>query len=314
MRTLLTAFLISFATFVLSGCTLPFTEKDAGLQVMTEEVPATVFLNGQYVEKAPYVDKDLPAGDYSVRIQPDDPEYIPHETTVSLREGLLTVVMWKPGTRPETSSGVTYEMEPISNKKRAEISIVSIPNRAIASLDGGERSFTPVVQEVTPGEHELRINLPSYETQSHTLNAEAGYRINVDIKLGKTDTKVVEEYVPPPSTSSASATIGIDTDSETATETATPATAAASTATASASPSPATINGPSVSIQSTNFFQNGREVLRVRTSSTSESETLTFVESGTTHPYTGSTEGGWYQIRVDGSNGWVSSEYATLQR
>ncbi len=303
------AVLCSAALF--AGCSNPFAEQRAGIQVMTDEVSATVFLNGQYAEKTPYIDRDLPAGEYSVRIQPDDPTYIPHETTVTLREGLLTVLMWNPGTRPETSSGVTYELEPISNKKGAEVSLVSIPNRAIVSIDDGERSFTPLVRAIEPGEHTLRVNLPSYETHEHTFRAVAGHRLNVDLKLAKAAEEDSEAYTPaptPPVASAAATNSATTIDTAADTESTTSATTTASTS------ADTTISGPSVRIEPTNFFREGTEVLRVRSDATAESATLTFVESGSTLPYTGTSQQGWYQIRVDGSLGWVSSEYATLER
>ena len=177
--------LLIIAGITLSGCTLPFGPAKAGLQVMTTEIPASVFLNGQYLEKTPYIGKNLKPGEYLLKVQPDDPEYVPYETTISLNKGLLTVVTWKPGTRPETSGGVIYEMESLP-QKRTEISIISIPDKAIVSLDSQQKDFTPLLLEnVEEGSHEFEIRLPSYDSQKHTINVIEGYRINITVKMAK---------------------------------------------------------------------------------------------------------------------------------
>lgn len=202
LRLLSLAFLI-FASTLLAACN-PFESKTkAGLQVITNSIPSTVFLNGQYLEKTPLIERSLKPGDYTLKIQPDDPTLVPQETTVTLRKGLLTVVTWKPGKRPETSGGVIYEMEPLKAKNDAEVSFVTIPDGAIVSLQGRNKEFAPAIMtKVEPGSKEFEVTLPSYETQRHTLNVVSGYRMIVKIKLAKLETE--DSGVPPTSTTSAS--------------------------------------------------------------------------------------------------------------
>ena len=109
--------LLVISTMFLSACN-PFAKKKAGLQVMTNDIPASVFLDGQYIEKTPYIGKELQPGNYLLKIQPDDSNLTSYETTINLRSGLLSVVIWKPGNRPETSGGVIYEMEKLSSSKK----------------------------------------------------------------------------------------------------------------------------------------------------------------------------------------------------
>ncbi len=283
--------LIVFLMVIFSGCSFFDKQKNSGIQVITNDVPSSVFINGQYLEKAPLIEKNIVPGEYNIRIEPDDSTLASYETTVMLRKGLLTVITWKPGERPETSGGVIYEMEPISSDK-SQITFASIPDGAIISLDGGEKEFAPITYEdIEPGHHEFEVNLPSYETQRHTINALPGQRMVVNIKLAK----LTSSSTPPVPTP----TVNQETTTDQA------ASDSAAVATKSATE-------PTVTIQPTNFFQRGVEVLRVRATPDATAAEVGFVESGKQYVYTDKQDN-WYQIEFDGSSGWVSAEYAAVE-
>jgi hypothetical protein len=84
------------------------------------------------------------------------------------------------------SGGVIYEMEKLSDSSKSEVSFVSTPEAAIVTLEGKDKEFSPVVfTDVQPGNRSFEVTLPSYETQSHTINVQPGYRMLVRIKLAK---------------------------------------------------------------------------------------------------------------------------------
>jgi len=286
-------FILVFATLLLSGCAFFDKQKNSGIQVITNDIASSVFINGQYLEKAPLIEKDIQPGSYTIRIQPDNPSFVPYETNVTLRKGLLTVITWKPGKRPETSGGVIYEMEPISSDK-SEITFISIPDGAIVSLDGGEKTFAPTTYEkIEPGHHEFEVTLPSYQTQRHTINALAGQRMLINIKLAKSESqerveKAADAVTPTPVPSTVDATAS-----------------AVPTATTSA-----VIN--KVTIQPTNFFQQSIEVLQVRSSPNAIASEVGYVEVGKSYPYV-ERQTEWFNISFDGKTGWVSSQYAVVQ-
>lgn len=195
-----------------AGCQSILDRKTkSGLQVITDDVPSSVFINGQYLNNTPLIEKELKPGEYSIKIQPNDSSLVAYETTVTLRKNLLTVVTWKPGSRPELSGGVIYEMEPLTDSSKAEVSFETVPEGAIVSLQGKDKDFTPVVfSDVTPGNQGFEITLPSYETQSHTINVQPGYRMLVRVKLAKLqpvgETATIGETAtetPPPASPSA---------------------------------------------------------------------------------------------------------------
>lgn len=300
-RLLVILFGLVTASLALSGCSWPGRYK-AGLQVITGNTTASVFLDNEYLDKSPYKSDQLQPGTYQLKLEPDDPNLSPYETSITLTKGLLSVVTWKPGTRPETSGGVIYEMEPISNKKRAELSIVSLPDGVIVKLNNNPKEFTPLlIEDIEPGQHEFEVSLPSYETQKHTINVIQGYRMNIKVKLAKTE---AELGVGPIATPSPSPT------TEPAATTSAQPTLTQPVATASALP----ITGPSVTITATNFFVEGQEVLRVRDAAGSGGKELGFAPVGQSYRYLGTTEAGWYQIEFENQPGWISANFATLKQ
>jgi len=290
------------ASIFLSGCSILDKNTTAGLQVITNDKTSSVFLDGQFLEKAPLIEKNIKPGTYSVRIEPDDPKLVPYETSVTLRKGLLTVITWKPDTRPELSGGVIYEMEPLKNKQQSEVSFITIPDGAIVAFDGAEKEFAPVIiPGIDPGQHEFEITLPSYESQQHTINVVQGYRMIVRVKLAKLEAIPESEMEPPTSE-------GSITPETQPTDTTEPLEIKQSSPSAEASQS-----GQLVRILPTNFFQEGKEVLRVRSEPSTESNTLGFVESNTTQTSGGESKLGWNSVIFHTSLGWVSSDYSRME-
>ncbi len=304
-RFLLSIFCVGLAAFTLSGCTNPFRyAQKSGIQVITGETPASVFLNGQYLNKTPLVEKSLSAGIYTIRIEPDASDLVPYETTVHLYPGSLTVLTWKAASRPELSSGVLLEMEKTEDGSTS-VAIETIPENAITTLDG-DKQFSPITRtDVTEGTHELQLTLPSYETQKHTISVQKGFALKVSAKLARLTTEV----------ESAQQVVVSDTPAETATASAEVATAA----TPSASPlttekseaQTATVSGH-VKIIKTGFFQNEKEVLRVRDFPGATGKELGFAPVGNVYPYLGQQKNSWYFIDFSGKQGWVSSQFSQL--
>ena len=179
--------LLLVASIFFSGCQqILERHSKSGLQVITDDIPAAVFLDGQYLNSTPLIEKELKPGQYTLKIEPTDQTLQPYETDITLRKGLLTVVTWKPAERPELAGGVIYEMEKLNDTGAAEVSFVTIPEGAIITLEGKDKEFSPIVfPDVSPGNRSFEISLPSYETQSHTIYVQPGFRMVVRVKLAK---------------------------------------------------------------------------------------------------------------------------------
>lgn len=303
------AILFCFSTIFLSSCSLPGGR--AGLQVQSTDIPASVYLDGELLGKTPYIDKELKPGSFVLRIQPDDSNLASYETTINLKKGLLTVVTWKPGSKPETSGGVIYEMEPSSVRGKSQLSLISIPDRAIVSVDGGEKDFAPLlIEDISPGHHDLEISLPSFETQKHTINVLENHRMLVTVKLAKQENIAANPVPAPTAQPEASA-------SAVATATPSPTPGSVLSASSSASPKPTSTQAtakPRVIINSTNFFVEGKEVLRVRDAVGSAGKELGYAPVGSSYPYLGQTTNNWHQVNFNGTTAWVSGQYSTLEK
>ena len=305
MKRLFLLFTLLTASLFLSACNPLAKKAKSGLQVqMTDGIAAAVYLDDNYVEKTPFINRELSPGEYTLKIQPDDPKLIPYETKINLRPGLLTVVTWKLAERPEFSGGVLYEMEPINSKNKSEISFVTIPDGAIVSVAGKEKTFAPIsIPDITPGHVEFEVTLPSYGVQKHTINAIPGHRMVITVKLAKENLngkEVIMENVTLDPQASGSAT-PVPTPSPTVTPKPT------------ISPVPvATNSAKQVLIKSTNFFVAEKEVLRARDLPSSSGKEVGFATVGNLYQYLGKTENNWHNIQLDGVPGWVSGQYAQL--
>ncbi len=306
MRTLVVILILLSSSAIFSACSLLDKKQKAGLQVVTDQVDSAIFINDTYLEKTPLVEKNLQPGTYTLRIQPDNPDYVPHETTVNLRPGTLTVVTWKPGTRAEFSGGVIYELEPLKNKSSAEISVVTIPDGAIVTLAGREKEFSPVLYtNVEPGHNSLNVTLPSYEFQEYTVDVAQGYRMLVTVKLAKENPNGAGGIGLSDLDSSETATSSTNTETSAATQSARTQQLAGQ--------SSSEVSLPRIRINSTNFFQNGEEVLRIRNLPGANGRELGFAQVGSFHPYLEETTTGWHKISFQGEEGWASGQYTTLE-
>ncbi len=300
-------FLIAFLLIVAVGVYLlnPFQNKvKSGLQVITNNSKASLFLNDQYLDKTPYINKQIQPGEYTLRIEPDDPELATYETPISLNRGTLTVVTWNPGQTVETSGGVTYELEPVDLNKKSEVSFVSIPDNAIIAFDDRDNQFTPVLlKDLKLGHHEFEATLPSYQPQKHTINLVKGHRLKISVKLAKVKTETpteesktkTEEQDKPNRDQSARQKKLNQTSTESS-----------------------LISQPTVRIKPTNYYQRDKEVLRVRDQANPQGQEVGFVEAEQEYQYLDNSKNNWHQIKfkdaLDGKQkqGWVSGKYAEV--
>ncbi len=314
--------LLLFVSLVLAGCQkIPFLQKNqaGGLQINTEGSTASVFLNGEFANKTPYVDKNLKVGTYAVKLEPDDKSMSAYETSITIYPNTLAVMNWTIASSLEESGGVVFEMEPLNGKNSA-LSLTSIPDSTIVNIDNESKGFTPVLmEEITPGDHEVKISLPSYKTQDHNINIVEGMKMHMMVKLGKiknaTDSAtlgMLEASEEASASKSAQATSSAKPKASAtpkssatpkASATAKPASTLAATSSASTTP-PAK---PYVKILDTptNF-------LRVRAEAKSDASEVAQVKPGQMFSFFQTTEG-WHQIEyATGKKGWVSGQYSEV--
>jgi hypothetical protein len=303
----------------------------AGLQVeyLGSDQYASVFLDNQYLEKAPLANRNIRSGDYILKIVPDDQNLAEFSTPITLTTGTLTVVSYKPGLNSKESSATIYEIEKVADLKDfGQVSFESYPEHALLSFDQQATQYTPIIIEnLAPQEYKYRVTLPSYEAQEHTLQVLAGYTIKASIKLAKLsenplDQKQINTIIEKDSTASDSAQIANEQDESWGVT------------------DPKAITGDKVRIKKTGFFVDNQEVLRVRAAANLTASELGFAKSDFYYPVAEIVKEGegkengdmaeddnltesvdssssaqiedWLKIKFEGQEGWVSAQFAEL--
>jgi len=323
------------SSLLLSACDNPLQKPAlAGLQVITNNVPASIYLDDRYIDKAPLVDRNLPPGEYKLQIRPDDQNLSSYDTVVNLRPAVITVVTWKPADSPETSGGVIYEMEKLPTKDATEVVVSSVPESAIVTFGDSNQQLAPItVNDLPPGEHEYQISLPSYESQQNTINVVPGYRMIITVKLAKQAVAERNSNSPTSLETNSQATVaGVmvgesinNQPSATQSPTPQPSTIAptlAPTATPipsatlkpTSTPAPTPTPRPNVTILSTGYKVDNQEVLRVRSEPSSTSAELGLAPVGTKYPYLGEKNLDWLKIQYQGKAGWVKEQFVNLEK
>jgi hypothetical protein len=274
----------------------PFKKNSrAGLQIEYLSGNASVFLNDNYLGKAPLTEEKLQSGEYILKITPDDKKLNNLNLPIYLEKGTLTIVVYNPGETPKNSSSTVFELRKRDNDSSA-VSFETYPENAFISFDDGAVTFSPLtIEDVAPGEHHFLVNLPSYEVQNHSFQVLKGYETKITINLAK-NIKLVEEKVEKNNEATASviqAKLSQETDQ--------------------ASQSSA-FEGPRVEIMATGFFEGEEEVLKVRAASSSAAAEIGLAKVGSFYPYLGekSSDQKWLKIQFEQQEAWVSSDFAKV--
>lgn len=291
-----TILIILVSGIFLSGCGLQQKKQRSGLQIETgNNQTVAIYLNGTYLNQTPLVERDLKPGTYTVKLVPTDPTYVSYEETITLHAGTVTWMIWNPGPSPETSGGTILEVNPLPSQQpwwqpfhapenSGKLVFQSIPDNAIVAIASEDQvRFTPS-EFIDIGEKPVSfsITLPSYETQSHTIELKPGYEVKIMSKLAKKDQMLAATTAQP-------AVLG-STDS---------ATTSVSSVSAN----------PKVKILPTQFMIDGKEVLRIRSAPDSSAATVDYALVGQTYPLSGERTADWIKIQTASGSGWISAAF-----
>lgn len=287
-------------SILLSGCTLPFTGNQfAGLQVDADP-KAEVYIDDKHVGETMYYDAKVKAAEHVIKVVPLS-GFSPWEVKVKLTSGLLTTINRTFANTPQESASYILELEKISNKKSAEITIVTTPENVIVRLDDQPKGFSPLTSlGITPEKHKVTLSAPGYKTQNVAITAVLGYRLILRAELGKAlalQPTTSENIATPSATITPDAT---DSAKPTPKPSPTPKVAASSSA---------TLTKPYVEILTT---PTGWLRVRSEPNGLADNE-VARVNSGETYPYLESNDTGWHKIEyATGKQGWVAATYAKV--
>jgi uncharacterized protein YgiM (DUF1202 family) len=284
------------ASIFLGGCSVKnlFVKAPSGLEITTTPA-STVFLNGENLGPTPYINKELKAGTYSLKLVPTSGDNLaPYETNLVLVPKASTIISRTFAPSDLDSSGYTLQLQEDPGGG-TYLSVISDPDNVNVTIDGKPSGFSPLSKLATgPGSHALIVTSPGYVEQSLPVNAVKGYNLIINFKLASQTITLTPSI---PATSSA-----------TVSDLSSPAPSASGSARPSSSPLTLKPDKPYVLIGET-----GTGWLRVRKDASGTSQEIGKANTGEALKYLGeSTDLGWHKVDFDGAVGWVSGKYTTL--
>jgi len=259
-----------------------------GALQVTSNIKAQVFLDNKPLGQTPLCRCEqhdtLNAGVYELKIVPDDKNVEPFMSRVRINSGVLTAVerTFLPGAY---ASSYILALEK-TNSSDPQLFVASIPDGALVSIDGREEGITPLSQNsISPSEHEIEIQKQGFSKKTVRVRAVPSYKLVLNVILGTQGT--ADETLEPTSTPSG----------------------AESLRGGAPIPSPTEANQPQVTIKNTPVG-----FLRVRENPSTASQEISRVNPGESYLFV-DENASWFQIELeDGTLGWVSKQYASLEQ
>jgi hypothetical protein len=274
---------LSFNYFVKS-------QSQKGALQVTSVPESKVYLNDKYLGQTPLCKCEasnmLPIGDYTIRLVPADKDLSEFQEKITISEAVLTVVDRKFG-KESLSEGSVISLSPLADKRKTELVVVSVPQNADVLLDNNPIGKTPLdFKDPTESDHEIKVTKDGYNEKSIRIRTPAGYKLTVAAYLS-TNAQNVSAQSDKPAQPSVSATPG-----------------------PSIAPSAAPSKIPSEQVL---ILETPTGFLRVRQSASVTAAEIARVQPGEKLDVVQESNG-WYLIRLtDGTQGWISSEYAQKQ-
>ena len=157
---------------------------NSGLTVQLTNGEADVYVNDKFVGKTPLESKNIKSGNNVVTIKNGSRQYqtsikfLPSKKSMMHAVGIIRDL----GVSDLFSSGQEFWFD--RDNPSDSIRIVSEPSGATVSVDGTEVGKTPFASSViSPGDYELKISYPGYESQTARINVQSGYTLNGSIKM-----------------------------------------------------------------------------------------------------------------------------------
>jgi len=265
----------------------------AGLQIEYNQGQgyASVFLDDRYLEKAPLAEKNIQAGEYILKIVPDDQDLAEFSTPITLEKGTLGVVIYLPGETAAKSAAIIYELQKQEDlKNKGSLVIESYPEGAnLVFADQGVELTPFQFDQLEPGDYQFSLSLDGYQEQQQNAQVLAGYKTIISVQLAKAVAKL--ETADEISEELLDDQVKIEDKSSN--------------------------NQLEVLIKKTGFLVDGEEVLRVRAASSSSGAELGFAKSESLYPYLEiegvASDSAWLPIWFENQTGWVSSQFAELK-
>ncbi len=270
--------LVASGLFLLMKVIYTFKEVGRGGLQVTANVQGKVFLNGNQIGDVPVrklnQQETIAAGNYELRIEPNDTSLAAFTTRIRINSGVLTAVekTFLPGS---LGSAYSLTLEKSSSQK-PQLEITSIPDGALITIDSVDVGTTPYKSDsLSASEHEIELQKEGFAKKTIRVKTVNNHRLVVAATLGTGELGSIPEVTP---------TLSI---------------------------APSTSPAPIVETQSTvTILKTPNGFLRVRNGPGTNFGEVARVKTGEEYTIV-DEQGNWYKISVDGSTeGWVSSQFA----
>jgi len=178
-----------FLTLVLVGLivkTKVLDQPAAGALSVSTIPKAAVFLDEAELGMTPFSDKKIEAGEYRLRLVPEDQTLPAWESQITVQSGSLTVVKWNFASTESASSGEAVWLEKMADKEEAALTVVSLPDQAVVKVNGQPRGFAPLLlEDLAVGEYQVMIDSLGYEEKLITAKTVAGYKLIINVQLAQ---------------------------------------------------------------------------------------------------------------------------------
>ena len=271
---IITPILLAIVIFIVIFIVVNKNIGKGALQVTSIPI-SKVYLDNKLIGQTPLrkyeVNDMITAGIHSLRLVPLQGDLEAFEEKITITSSVLTVVdrTFGPGA---SSHGSVISLTPISDKKDAQLLIVSFPNKSQVFLDSNPSGMSPLLlKNLTVSDHEIKLTKDGYKDKTLNIKTALGYKLEALVFLGVNLTAATTSALPSPS----------------------------------ASVSPTLIASIKVLILST-----PTGFLRVRQDATIASNQIGTVNPGEKYDFV-AEKPGWFEIKLtNGQTGWISSQYA----
>lgn len=255
------------------------SHSQKGALQITSVPESSVYLGDKYIGKTPLCKceaADLQrVGDYTLRLIPNGKDLHEFQEKITISEGTLTVVDRTFG-KDSLSDGSVISLTPLSDKKHAELLVVSIPTKSKIFLDNNQIGQTPFLfKNPTESDHVLEVSKEGYKEKNVRIRTPVGYKLTVVTYLSTGGSPKI--------------------------------------ATESAVLLPTTTIVPTPTSSKVVILDTPTGFLRVRETNSLGGAEIGRISAPDEYELVGE-QSGWYQIKLkDGKTGWISAQYAKKQ-
>lgn len=190
MKRVLIATLFVFSSIVVFTAAVFFINRnpgEGGLQI-TSQPKSRVYLNGKFIGETPVVKQKpkemIRAGEYKIRLVPEDSQFEPFENKITINPKTLTVVE-RVFNKDGAASGYIVTLTKLQDKNAVELEIISFPDKAKIFLDNNATGFSPILlKNLTESDHEIKLTRDGYQDKTVRVRTLKGFRLESVVFLG----------------------------------------------------------------------------------------------------------------------------------